>query len=1147
METDFYESNNETICLSGEFRCNDICIEEVLRCDTKPDCSDGLDEQNCESYICPSNHMKCENHFCIAIDRVCDFIDDCGDGSDEQNCTFRRCWYQEFKCTNGECVQGYRVCDGKLDCVDGSDESRCDEQEHFKDCGDGNRAHVSVWCDGYANCPKNHADELNCRNCTDDEFTCSNSRCIPRSSVCDTICDCAQNCEDEVNCQEFYHQVDGLKFCNTNVTFPCPWNGPCVTIDGLCNKIFNCPYDDNYPTPLDEYGCDINEEKCSTNENTFWCPEGRCISSNLRCNFIHECLNGEDELNCHPTPCDNEKHFKCANGQCIDQSKRCDSQIDCYDKSDELNCENYPCPENWARCASGQCILSTYWCDYTVDCLDGSDETFCDYRIKSSPCNPLTHYTCTNGQCISLNNRCLVTPDKRDSCSDGSHLIDCADYSCPSNSIKCSNSFCVHSALTCDHKIDCLRSWTDEESCSFTCSFKTPCPCIDIVMNCTNYGIDYIPDDIETGISRVIMKGNNLGPNLTQSTFNKLDKMVHIDLSNCLIQRIESGTFQNLGILKVLILSDNQLTELTNENIFTGLISLGTIIFNGNRIKSIAPFAFKGLSAINALDLGRQQLTTIKRNTFNGMRSLVTLDLSNNQLNYIEEGAFVGLVRLTSLDLTGNKFNEMGTQVFTGLPNLKKLTTDEFRFCCLARHVKNCLPEPDEFSSCEDLLSNIILRICIWILGVLSITGNCMVIFWRTSHRLRNSVSSFLIANLALGDLMMGVYLIIIGSVDFTYRGQYFIHDAYWRSSKMCQLAGFISTLSSELSVFTLTVITIDRFLRITFPLKFHRFKMTNARLVILGTWIFTVILAGVPLLDIKYFDNFYGRSGVCLSLHITNQRPNGWEYSVFVFLVLNFISFTTIAIAYVWMFIVAKNTRSALRSADIRLSSTMAKRIMLIVMTDFWCWMPIIALGVISLNGVKLPPQVFAWVAVFVLPLNAAMNPILYTISTLPIFKRAYSRSAQESKSSVVLKNGRSKSTIHRKSYHSKHHYFFNVDKNSGNPEVNCNLSSNENGNHFNSNQNSLSDKSNHLRNSSLDCNNNANHLNREIVLVGGEGSVGGVGGGGGVSVNVSVSLKRQQSSISSSSSLALTPLTPRLSRKSSRSIYFEPNNQLS
>lgn len=31
---------------------------------------------------------------------------------------------------------------------------------------------------------------------------------------------------------------------------------------------------------------------------------------------------------------------------------------------------------------------------------------------------------------------------------------------------------------------------------------------------------------------------------------------------------------------------------------------------------------------------------------------------------------------------------------------------------------------------------------------------------------------------------------------------------------------------------------------------------------------------------------------------------------------------------------------------------------------------------------------QVFAWVAVFVLPLNAAVNPVLYTLSTIPVVR---------------------------------------------------------------------------------------------------------------------------------------------------------------
>lgn len=36
---------------------------------------------------------------------------------------------------------------------------------------------------------------------------------------------------------------------------------------------------------------------------------------------------------------------------------------------------------------------------------------------------------------------------------------------------------------------------------------------------------------------------------------------------------------------------------------------------------------------------------------------------------------------------------------------------------------------------------------------------------------------------------------------------------------------------------------------------------------------------------DKLIFRNFYGRSGVCLALHITPDKPNGWEYSVFIFL----------------------------------------------------------------------------------------------------------------------------------------------------------------------------------------------------------------------------------------------------------------------
>ncbi|MPD04693.1 G-protein coupled receptor GRL101 [Portunus trituberculatus] len=52
-----------------------------------------------------------------------------------------------------------------------------------------------------------------------------------------------------------------------------------------------------------------------------------------------------------------------------------------------------------------------------------------------------------------------------------------------------------------------------------------------------------------------------------------------------------------------------------------------------------------------------------------------------------------------------------------------------------------------------------------------------------------------------------------------------------------------------------------------------------------IGVWLVSLLLAAVPLFDMPYFKDFYGRSGVCLALHITNEKPNGWEYSVFIFI----------------------------------------------------------------------------------------------------------------------------------------------------------------------------------------------------------------------------------------------------------------------
>ena len=153
-------------------------------------------------------------------------------------------------------------------------------------------------------------------------------------------------------------------------------------------------------------------------------------------------------------------------------------------------------------------------------------------------------------------------------------------------------------------------------------------------------------------------------------------------------------------------------------------------------------------------------------------------------------------------------------------------------------------------------------QVSIWVLGLTAFVGNLFVVIWRVKTD-RHKVSSFFIINLGLSDFLMGVYMLIIASVDVYYRGTYIVYADSWRESGLCQFAGILAMLSSEVSVFMLTAITVDRAITILFPLKMGSFRLKNARYVALIGWIVCFFLTILPATPISYFgDAFFGRTG---------------------------------------------------------------------------------------------------------------------------------------------------------------------------------------------------------------------------------------------------------------------------------------------
>ena len=329
--------------------------------------------------------------------------------------------------------------------------------------------------------------------------------------------------------------------------------------------------------------------------------------------------------------------------------------------------------------------------------------------------------------------------------------------------------------------------------------------------------------------------------------------------------------------------------------------------------------------------------------------------------------------------------------------------------CCYASAAVpglQCDSPGNEFSSCDDLMKNWALRACLWVLGISALLGNIAVIILRTIlEKERRSttqgrerrgtrpgqerrVQPFLLINLAVSDFLMGIYLLIIAIKDAQWQGEYFKHDFDWRAGPVCQLAGALSMLSSEVSVVMLTLITFDRLVCVVFPFRNARLTSRKAYVSCALIWIFGIGISCLPVVGIKYFSGeeneagFFGRSSVCLPLQLSEDRPAGWEYSVGFFIALNLFAFIFILLAYIAIFCTVQ--RSAERAGSTRMNqdAAMARKMMFIVLTDFCCWMPVIVIGILSLTGNFHDPEKIAYlvIAIFVLPVNSSINPILYT-----------------------------------------------------------------------------------------------------------------------------------------------------------------------
>ena len=294
----------------------------------------------------------------------------------------------------------------------------------------------------------------------------------------------------------------------------------------------------------------------------------------------------------------------------------------------------------------------------------------------------------------------------------------------------------------------------------------------------------------------------------------------------------------------------------------------------------------------------------------------------------------------------------------------------------------DCTPAPDPMRPCDDILGTVGLTLLSWCVAVVGLLANMFVFVVISLSRRTAVVTKFLLQNLSLADLCLSLYLFILVCASTSTSGSYYNYVRRWQLGGGCAVQGFLAMFSSQLSVLVLFVITVERYFSIVFAMKFTlRLNIAKARWCIAMCWFISFIVALLPVLGV----NSYTDVAICLPFRtrlVTDKVYIG------VVMICNVFVFMAVLLSYLRMYYTIRNRAVHSNDTGGRAGDgEIAKRMALLVFTDFACWIPIAFVAMVS---TFVGPRVLnmdlgksKYLLVIFFPINAICNPILYAVST--------------------------------------------------------------------------------------------------------------------------------------------------------------------
>ena len=817
---------------------------------------------------------------------------------------------------------------------------------------------LSMVCDGKTDC-QSGSDEMTCeysgeRVCSGDKYQCKSGQCVSLEARCDLLVDC-QDRSDEDGCeQECQHQE-----CSSGQCLPRSWFH-----DGMmdCND------------GSDEIGNPPIEDTC-----IFTCNRIRCVTKEMLNDSVVDCTGPEGPLDetlgaLEPFTCTSQDssstYLDKWAPKCVLARDLHGQIIGCRDFQHLSNCEHFTCPTGYVKCPNSFCIPLVNVKDGKEECDEGEDE-------GTNPLPDLVNFFQCNPwkpQAVPLSSVC----DGRRDCPLGEDELDCGHH-CPRGLL------CLAGAVS-----------------AVRYDKKKPLRNLSFINPDTRY-LDL------SGVSG-IYDFFNIYPT------HRLRYLRALILSKCKIQTVFKSSqigaisttgrhkgswgsgkhFRDFQMVKTIDLSHNNLTKLPPSSYLNLMPSLEKLNLSSNVFLAVlCRESFTNLKMLKILDLSFTGLTQLDPDVWDQLDSLEILSLKGT-----------GIVSITStLPETIEYFNielttapDVSVNVFSKVRDMKKLRSSNYKLCCpgvlgynIPTHV--CTFTGCPLSLCQNLIREPFLRVVVWLVGLSTLAGNTVTLVYRFTwdRDVLKKPYGLFVTNLGVSDFFMGVYLVVIAIADRMFYGEYVLHDCKWRHSQTCKAASILVTMSSLTSIVFISLITVERYLAVRYPYGQVRLNHRTVQAAVLSAWMFGLTAAFLPLMPFVKHWTIISTTGMCVALPLsTNSLPGQW-YSAMLFVGVDLILFIFIGVGQAVIYRTLKDqgmrTRkhcskhSQLRQNQKLQEFAIAKQLSLVVMTDCMCWLPIITMGLMTLSGFDLGEAAYRWSALLVLPIDSALNPLLYTV----------------------------------------------------------------------------------------------------------------------------------------------------------------------